>query len=60
MSKSQGLGDDIEKLLKKLKADKIAKLVMPNGCNCDKRKKWLNEFKPYGKREDRETPRENQ
>jgi hypothetical protein len=50
MSKSQGLGDDIEKLLKKMKADRIAKLVIPNGCNCDKRKKILNELVPYGKR----------
>jgi 4'-phosphopantetheinyl transferase EntD len=46
MSKSAGLGDDIEKLLKKMKADKLAKLIIPN-CDCEKRKKKLNELVPY-------------
>ena len=38
---SKGLGDDIEKLLKKVGIHDKWKRMFPS-CNCDKRKEWLN------------------
>lgn len=48
MSKSQGLGDDVEKLLKKFKIQQLV-VKTKGGCSgCEKRKRILNELVPYG------------
>ena len=45
--KSKGLGDTIEKVLQVTKVDKLAKFVLGEDCNCDKRKEKLNKMFPY-------------
>lgn len=55
---SKGIGDDLEKILKKIKADRIAKLVLGEDCGCQGRKDWLNKKLPYVKKDnssDKET-----
>ena len=53
-NKSRGLGDDVAKLAKKLKldkvADKVAKAAGKKGCGCKKRQKVLNDLVPYKKK----------
>ena len=49
MKKSKGLGDSIEKVLKKTGIDKVAKKVLGDDCGCDKRKEALNKMFPYAK-----------
>jgi len=50
-SKSQGFGDDFEKLAKALKMDKLAKAAATamgkEDCGCQKRKEALNNMFPY-------------
>ena len=50
--KSQGLGDDIEKLTKATGIDKVAKKVAKalgkEDCGCKERKDLLNKLIPYG------------
>ena len=52
--KSEGLGDDIAKLTKATRIDKlsekIAKAFGYEDCGCDDRKKTLNEMFPYDKK----------
>ena len=41
----QLLGDEVEKLLEKIGADKLAEAyeeITDHDCGCDKRKEWLN------------------
>lgn len=45
--KSKGLGDSIEKVLKKTKIDKAVKWLAGEDCGCDKRKEKLNKLFPY-------------
>ena len=49
--KSQGFGDDIEKVAKKLGldrvADRIAKSLNKEDCGCGARKEALNKMFPY-------------
>jgi len=40
--KPKGLGDTVENVLKATGIDKIAKFVLGEDCNCDKRKEKLN------------------
>jgi len=51
MSKSKGLGDDIKKITKFTKIDKlaesIAKYMGKDDCGCDGRADKLNTWKPY-------------
>ena len=42
MTKSKGLGDSVEKILKATGIDKVAKKVLGDDCGCDKRKEALN------------------
>jgi hypothetical protein len=49
MSKSKGLGDSIEKVLKKTGIDKVAKKVLGDDCGCEERKQVLNKMFPYAK-----------
>lgn len=50
-TKSQGFGDDFEKLAKALRMDKVANkaanLVGKKDCGCAKRKEALNRMFPY-------------
>ena len=46
---SEGLGDTLEKVFKKTGIDKLAKFVLGEDCNCDKRKEKLNKIFPYRK-----------
>lgn len=48
-TKSKGLGDSVEKVLQATKVDKVAKFVLGEDCNCDKRKEFLNRKFPYKK-----------
>jgi len=50
-SRSQGLGDTLEKVFKATGADKVAKFVLGEDCGCDERKKVLNHLFPYRKPE---------
>jgi hypothetical protein len=43
-AKSKGLGDSVEKVLQATKVDKVAKFVLGEDCNCDKRKEFLNKL----------------
>jgi hypothetical protein len=45
---SEGLGDTIEKVLKKTGIDKVAKFLLGEDCGCDERKKKLNSLFRYG------------
>ncbi len=47
--KSKGLGDSIEKVLKKTGIDKVAKKVFGDDCGCEERKKALNKMFPYSR-----------
>lgn len=47
--KSKGLGDTVEKVLEKTGVAKVAKFVLGEDCNCDKRKEFLNRLFPYNK-----------
>jgi len=47
--KSKGLGDSIEKVLKKTGIDKVAKKVLGDDCKCSERKKALNKMFPYSR-----------
>lgn len=47
--KSEGLGDTIEKVFEATGIDKLAKFVLGEDCNCDKRKEKLNKWFPYRK-----------
>ena len=49
MTKSKGLGDSIEKVLKKTGIDKVAKKVLGDDCGCEERKQVLNKMFPYAK-----------
>lgn len=47
MSEQEGLGDKVEKIAKKVGADKVAEAVeriTKRPCGCKKRKEWLNRF----------------
>ena len=46
---SKGLGDSIEKVLKKTGIDKVAKKVLGDDCGCEERKKALNKMFPYSR-----------
>ena len=46
-SQSQGLGDDIEKVLEATGIAKVAKAILGDDCGCDERKKKLNNMFPY-------------
>lgn len=54
MAKSKGIGDDIEKVAKFTKIDKVvnivAKYLGKEDCGCSERKDWLNKQVPYDKR----------
>ena len=45
--KSKGLGDTVEKVLKKTGIDKVAKWVLGEDCGCEERKQKLNDLYPY-------------
>ena len=47
MTKSKGLGDSLEKVFKATGIDKVAKKVLGDDCNCQKRKELLNNAFPY-------------
>lgn len=47
--KSTGLGDTVEKVLRKTGVDKIAKAVLGDDCGCENRQELLNDLFPYGK-----------
>ena len=47
--KQKGLGDTVENVLKATGVDKVAKFVLGEDCNCDKRKEKLNKMFPYFK-----------
>jgi hypothetical protein len=49
MTKSKGLGDSVEKVLKATGIDKVAKKVLGDDCGCEKRKEKLNKMFPYAK-----------
>ena len=44
--KSKGLGDSLEKVIKTMGIDKVAKAVLGDDCGCDERKKKLNQMFP--------------
>jgi hypothetical protein len=44
---SQGLGDTVEKVLEATGIASVAKFVLGEDCNCEERKKKLNELFPY-------------
>ena len=48
-AKSEGLGDTVEKVLEATGIAKVAKWLLGEDCNCDKRKAKLNELFPYKK-----------
>ena len=56
--KSQGFGDDVEKIAKKLGLDRIANRVAnaagKKDCGCGKRKEALNNAFPYKNKENNE------
>lgn len=45
--KAQGLGDTVEKVLEATGIASVAKFVLGEDCNCEERKKKLNELFPY-------------
>ncbi len=47
MTKSKGLGDSVEKVLKATGIDKVAKKVLGDDCGCQDRKNALNKLFPY-------------
>lgn len=46
-TKSKGLGDTVEKVLKTTKVDKVAKFVLGEDCGCEERKEKLNKLFPF-------------
>ena len=44
---SKGLGDTVEKVLEATGIASVAKFVLGEDCNCEERKKKLNELFPY-------------
>lgn len=44
---SVGFGDTVEKVLKAIAVDKVAKFIMGEDCGCDERKEKLNKLFPY-------------
>lgn len=40
----EGYGDRVEKVLDKTGIKKVVERVMPKGCGCGKRKRWLNKL----------------
>jgi hypothetical protein len=48
-TKSTGLGDTVEKVLEATGIASVAKFVLGEDCNCEERKKKLNELFPYRK-----------
>jgi hypothetical protein len=46
-TKSTGLGDTVEKVLEATGIASVAKFVLGEDCNCEERKKKLNELFPY-------------
>ena len=44
---SKGLGDTVEKVLKKTGIAKVAKFLLGEDCGCDEKKKMLNEMYPH-------------
>ena len=55
-AKSEGLGDTVEKVLEATGIAKVAKWILGEDCNCDKRKEKLNELFPYRKAKCLEQP----
>ena len=55
-SPSEGLGDTIEKVLKKfgITQEKIESVIGSKGCGCSERKKWFNKIFSYKKNNDQE------
>jgi hypothetical protein len=49
--KATGLGDTVEQVLEATGIAKVAKFVLGEDCNCEKRKQKLNEWFPYRKPE---------
>tara|TARA_R100000700_G_scaffold31374_1_gene38484 strand:+ start:1072 stop:1425 length:354 start_codon:yes stop_codon:yes gene_type:complete len=49
MTKSKGLGDSVEKVLKATGIDKVAKKVLGDDCGCEERKQKLNKMFPYSR-----------
>ena len=49
MTKSKGLGDSVEKVLKATGIDKVAKTVLGDDCGCEERKQKLNKMFPYSR-----------
>ena len=49
--KATGFGDTVEQVLEATGIAKVAKFVLGEDCNCDERKKKLNEWFPYRKPE---------
>jgi hypothetical protein len=47
--KATGLGDTVEQVLEVTGVAKVAKFIMGDDCNCDKRKEYLNKMFPYNK-----------
>lgn len=45
--KATGLGDTVEQVLEATGIAKVAKFVLGEDCNCQERKKKLNEWFPY-------------
>ena len=45
--KATGLGDTVEQVLESTGVAKVAKWIMGDDCNCEERKKKLNELFPY-------------
>ena len=48
-TKSSGLGDTVEAVLKATGVDKVAKWILGEDCGCEARKNALNELFPYKK-----------
>ena len=53
---SEGLGDTIEKVLKKfgITQEKIENVIGSKGCGCSERKKWFNKIFSYKENKDQE------
>ena len=47
--KAKGLGDTVEQVLEATGIAKVAKWILGEDCNCDERKKKLNDIFPYRK-----------
>lgn len=47
IKKSEGLGDTVAKITEATGIDKLVKFIAGDDCNCEERKKKLNELFPY-------------